>query len=492
MHQPPVVSSKPTDPPHRYPGALLPCCVLLLLLGAGGCEGSGDGGEPAGLPVALCGMGEYTLLDPATQGLGRPIQHEQHELFGNLTSSALDVLLSTAGFGALTPVPHGAAIFRFRYTTQDRGRPVEATGLIGIPRPEPAPAEPWPVALFLHGFAGAADPCAPSADETIGPALTALIAANGFLTVAPDYIGMNGLGAASTAPHAPLVGEQVALGSWDALRAGLALLDGELADEISGTRGEPLVIWGGSQGGHAALFVELYGGYYAPEIPVSAVIATSPALDLRAIVEEGIRSAVGQDFEEHGIPAALSALALVGMRRWYGVPESMHGVLTNREPYFIADRVEEVLEPTGDECEVQADFEASAIEEIYEAGFIDAVLDGDWASLQPWTCFVEENSASRTAVRRRRDTPVLTVFGEADPLVIPQHQYAGFDAMCEAGWALDFLECEAAPHGETTLWSIPDQLAWLRLRLDKVPLSADELCQRQPPTRCLGTPEDLP
>lgn len=443
-------------------------------------------------PVALCGMAGYPLLDPVADGLGQPVHHEPTALFAGLPAEVLNAMLVSAGFEALTPVPHGVSVYRFRYTTQDRGQKIESTGLIGIPRSATPPAKPWPLALFLHGFAGPDDPCAPSGTDTIGPAVTSLVAANGFITISPDYIGLNGLGAPSDVPHASLIGEQVALGSWDALRAGLTLIDGPLSTEITGERGSQLVVWGHSQGGHAALFVELFGEYYAPEFPVDAVVAASPALDLRAVIAEGMKAAVGQDLGAVTVPATVSALTLVGMRRWYEVPDSMHGVLTNNEPYFIADRAEAALVLTGDECVVQAELEADTIEDVYEPGFIQSVLAGDWSSLQPWTCFIEENSPVWATLPRLRDTPVLTVFGELDPLIIPVHQYPAFDALCDAGWTLDFFECGSAPHGESSLWSIPDQLDWLKRRLAGEPLPAGERCQRQPPVRCLGTPADVP
>ena len=216
-----------------YPSTTM--IALALLLGA--CDkGEQDSADPVvqgpPLPVDLCSSTGYTLLRAAD--LGQPVDWDENDRF-DLESSALDGLLTLAGFESLTPVSYGLRLYKYRYTTQDRGVQVEATGMIAFPAHlEAAPSEPWPVALMLHGFAGANDACAPSADSLIGPVQPALLAANGFVVIAPDYIGMNGMGAGSTAHHAPQVGEQVAIGSWDALRAGLALVRGELADEIEG------------------------------------------------------------------------------------------------------------------------------------------------------------------------------------------------------------------------------------------------------------------
>ena len=85
-------------------------------------------------------------------------------------------MITLAGFEELTPVSHGVELHRYRFTTQDRGQAIEATGMLAFPAHlDDEPSEPWPVALLLHGFAGAWDACAPSADALIGPAQPALL-----------------------------------------------------------------------------------------------------------------------------------------------------------------------------------------------------------------------------------------------------------------------------------------------------------------------------
>ncbi len=436
---------------------------------------------PPALPVAHCGLDSYEPLQLAD--VGEPLYWDRIETF-DLTAEGLDALLTLAGFEALTPVPNGVVAFRFRYTTQDRGQPTEATGMIAVPgHLDGEPAEPWPVALLLHGYAGAWDACAPSGDDLIGPAVPALLAAQGFVVVAPDYIGMNGMGAASTAPHAPLVGEQVAIGSWDAYRAGRDLLRGELADELVGTLRDDLVIWGASQGGHAAFFVEAAGPYYAPEFDVVGVVAASPAHDQVSVVADAM--------DHWSDSTGLAALALVGMWRWYGVPDDLTSLLTNEEPYFFADAVVELLEGVGDECEFDLEFEieVDAVEDIYTQSFIDAVRTEDWHAIEPWSCFLRENSVSSSSIERLRDTPLLTVYGELDTLVVPGLQEADFEHLCDGGWTLQQLRCLGAPHAETTLWSLNEQVDWLRDRLAGEPLA--ESCVFNEPVCCSASPVDV-
>jgi hypothetical protein len=429
--------------------------------------------EVPDLPVAQCGA-PYDLLPRGTTG--DALSWEEIRAF-ELPAAELDIMVSLAGFSALTPIPHGVRLFRFRYTTQDQGQAVEATGMIGLPQPQEWPTEPWPVALAMHGFAGASDACAPSEDSLIGPMQIALLAGKGFVTVAPDFIGMNGRGAASTRPHAPLLGEQVAIGSWDAVRAARALLAEDLEPLLPGDPRDDLVIWGASQGGHAAFFTELIGPYYAPEENVRGVVAASPAHDLRAVVEDGLQA--------WAPTTGLSALALIGWRRWYDEPESMHGVITNDEPYFLADTAEGLIEAAGDECVFEGEFVGDAVTDVYEPAFVDAVLAGDWGAIEPWSCYLAANSVGETAVPRLSETPILTVYGERDELVLPPVQRPDWEGLCDGGWTLEHLECAGADHPETTLFSIPEQLAWLRARIDGEPLTNP--CVWTEPVCCEGS-----
>ncbi len=465
---------------------LAPARSACLFLALASChpDDNGDSADAGpDLPVNLCADASYSLL-PAAQ-LGAAVDWEQNEGF-DLTAEALDTLLTLAGFSSLTPVPNGVRLYTFRYTTQDRGVQVEATGMIGVPAHlDSEPDEPWPVALMLHGFAGANDACAPSADSLIGPAQPALLAANGFVVVAPDYIGMNGMGAGSTAHHAPLVGEQVAIGSWDALRAGLALLQGDLAEEYQGELRDDVIVWGASQGGHAALFTELAGPYYAPEFDVAGVAASAPAHSLVSVITHAMA--------EYSDPTALAALTLVGMRRWYGEPSDLTGLLTNEEPWYFADNVEEALMGEMEECEPDIDFDPETIDsvdDIYTEPFIEAMLAGDWDALDPWSCFLHESSLSSSSIPRLRDTPVLAVYGSEDTLVVPAYQEEDFALLCEQGWSLERIECAQAPHAEGTLWSLPAQLDWLRERLAGTPRDPEGICVWNEPVCCPATPKE--
>lgn len=175
-------------------------------------------------PHALCDMPAYDLLPPGS--LGDLVTFEPIPLL-TLDADTINALLDSFGFSAMSPVPYGANTYRYRYTTQDRGQQIEATGLMAFPANKDPFTDPLPILLYQHGTSGFSDPCAPSADENLlemgalGPAFSSL----GFVVIAPDYIGMTGFGDPATVKHGYLVGEQTAIGAWDAVRGGLELLE---------------------------------------------------------------------------------------------------------------------------------------------------------------------------------------------------------------------------------------------------------------------------
>ena len=460
--------------------------ISALPLNLGQCEGDDDDtptpapdyGPP--LPLAACDMAPYELAPRAE--VGQLVEWEEVPGF-NLTAEEVDALLEEAGYTQLSPVPYGCRVFRYRYTTQDRGVVLEATGLFGIPANADLPEEPLPNALYLHGTTGFSDPCAPSNSDTYpdGPAQAALVASLGFVAVAPDYIGMNGFGEGSETEHAYLVGEQAAIGSWDAMRAGKTLLEdilppGQLESD------DRVVIWGGSQGGHAALFTELYGPYYAPEFNVVAVSAMVPPSTLPPLVVRGL--------EFYNDTTTTLVAGMTAMREWYDHPADLTEVFTNDDPYYLADNAYDYVYPQ-EECNPGEGLDADEVSDIYTQGFIDAVLAEDWDAVAPWGCFFEENSVATSSVAPLRFVPTLMIYSEDDELVWTDTQVDDFDRLCAQGYQLEYLECQDAGHTDGALWSLPYQLDFINARLAGEPIDEDALCVRTPPVCCPASPEDV-
>ena len=176
-------------------------------------------------------------------------------------------------------VPAGAQAWRLLYTTtRTDGTPTVASALVMVS--SQAAASPRPVWAWTHGTTGFATGCAPSllkAPFANVPALPEMLAA-GWAFVATDYAG---LGTAGAQPY--LIGEGQARSALDAVRA---------ARQLPGLSLSPrTVVWGHSQGGHAALWTGALAPTYAPEVEVAGVAALAPASDLpglMAAVQEGV------------------------------------------------------------------------------------------------------------------------------------------------------------------------------------------------------------
>jgi len=163
-------------------------------------------------------------------------------------------------------VPRGAKAWRILYTTsREDGSLVPASAIVMVSAQAPTPI---PVVAWAHATTGIATCCGPSVRRPfIGvPALRELLD-QGWAYVAADYVGLGPAG-----KHGYLVGREEAYSVLDAVRA---------AHQIAGAFDIRTVIWGHSQGGHAALWSGMLAPHYAPELNVLGVAALAPASDLR-------------------------------------------------------------------------------------------------------------------------------------------------------------------------------------------------------------------
>ena len=165
--------------------------------------------------------------------------------------------------------------------TAVNGRDIAVSGVVIAPD-DKGPRGGRVVVTWAHGTAGLADLCAPSkqtdiasgAASTSGPAgfgaampyvQTFLDA--GYVVAATDYEGLGTPGL-----HPFLVGESEGRGVLDAARAARGLK----AANASNTA----LVFGHSQGGHAALFAGELAASYAPGLRVLGVVAAAPAPDV--------------------------------------------------------------------------------------------------------------------------------------------------------------------------------------------------------------------
>lgn len=373
----------------------------------------------------------------------------------------LDVWLSLNGLGWLTPTQYNVSTWRIRYTTQDRGVETEATALVSIPVVS-AETELGTV-LWTHPTAGFEDMCAPSTGAVEGLAPPIVSAARGYVAVAPDYLGLNGIGDDAADPHPWIVGEPTAIASIDALRAVDAWLPTSgLQARIDRSR---IVYWGWSEGGYAALISDRYAPSHAPEYAPIGVISAVPPLDIVGQVREGLGAAT---------PAtAAGALILYQHSVWYrqsGLDAAVHADV-------LAALPSELAASCGSWPAVDA---ATAVTDIYTDEFIGAMTGG--ADFDPWTCLLERSSLPTPAVPYTGTAPVLLVTAAADDLVPEAAERAAIPALCDEGYTLEHISCDGAAHGEAPVLTLADQLAWMDARMAGEPVAGG--CAATAPVSC--------
>jgi pimeloyl-ACP methyl ester carboxylesterase len=173
-------------------------------------------------------------------------------------------------------LPAGVRGWRILYaTTVDDTTP--ATAVATVFAPADPPAGPRPVIVWEHGTTGLLQKCMPSLVSlpTKGIPERNRIVMAGWVVVATDYSF-----AEKGGPHPYLIGEAEARAALDSVRA---------ARQISElTLDKRMVVWGHSQGGHAALWTGIVGPRYAPDLEVCGVAAIAPAANIKNILEMNV------------------------------------------------------------------------------------------------------------------------------------------------------------------------------------------------------------
>lgn len=296
-------------------------------------------------------------------------------------------------------VPAGTRAWRILYATTDgNGRPATASAIVMVS--ERAPSGPRPVISWTHGTTGAATGCAPSLlahPFANVPALPALLE-QGWIYLATDYAGLGTAG-----PHPYLIGEGEARSTLDAVRA--------LRHVQGVTPGRATVVWGHSQGGHAALWTGILAPSYAPDVELLGVAAIAPASDLRPLLEAAQHTPVGR---------ILSAYVL----RSYGAIHddvALHGYASAPKRLLARDMARRCLAGPG------------ALLLVGEALLAGGTLFATPPSTGPLGARLAQDTPSRAI-----GVPLLVAQGAADELVLPGVQARFVRERCAAGQALEY------------------------------------------------------
>jgi pimeloyl-ACP methyl ester carboxylesterase len=196
-------------------------------------------------------------------------------------------------------VPPADAVWRILYHSRTIYQADIAVSGYAVVPSGTAPSGGFPVIAWAHGTSGFARPCAPSLfsnEDSTGvylmPDLTDYLSA-GFAVAATDY---QGLGAPGPAPY--LLGLSAGQDVLDAAKAALQIPGAHLSHTV--------IIYGHSQGGHAALFAGQLAPSYAPSLHVIGTVAAAPATGLSLIMSVGFNPKSGNGILAYSLPTAWS------------------------------------------------------------------------------------------------------------------------------------------------------------------------------------------
>jgi uncharacterized membrane protein HdeD (DUF308 family) len=327
-------------------------------------------------------------------------------------------------------IPKQWRAWRILYTTtRDESTPAVASGLVIAS--DHLPAGPRPVIAWAHGTTGVASHCAPTLlpsrwNADVIPGIDRVLG-RGWVIVATDYVGLGTPG-----PHPYLIGQGQARSVLDSVRAARHMRQLSL--------GRATVVWGHSQGGHAALWAGILAPTYAPDVNVVAGAALAPAGDLKALVEEVKHTLEGRvlgayiltaysdiypdvSFDHYVRPAA-RVLVREAADRCLDLPEAIPSVVTavlSRQPIYAADPLSGAL--------------GRRLAQNTPTGSIKA--------------------------------PLLIAQGLDDHLVLPSVQRSYISRLCHSGQSVEYRTYRRRDH-LSLIWPgsplIPHLLAWTQAR----------------------------
>ena len=295
-------------------------------------------------------------------------------------------------------LPAGLRGWRILYTTTVDDR-TPATAVASVFAPINSPAGPRPVIAWEHGTTGLLQKCMPSLISSPSEGIPGRerIAAAGWAVVATDYSF-----AEKDGPHPYLIGEGEARATLDAVRAARQMP--ELTLDMR------MVVWGLSQGGHAALWTGIVGPRYAPELEILGVAAIAPATDIRKIIEVNVP-----------IDKRFGAYLALAYSRFY--PDIKFEQAIRPEALEAARQMVSL-------CEFLPTEDAERIETLAETFNGPALATSSNKALQTR---LEQNAPDEPI-----QAPVVVAQGLSDFVVPPSVTSAWVDRRCAAGQRIEY------------------------------------------------------
>ena len=337
--------------------------------------------------------------------------------------------------------PLGASAYRILYRSVGmHGEPIAVSGVIIVPA-GPAPEHGRPVVAWAHPTSGVAPRCAPSLALFLFRQIQGLrlMLERGYVVAATDYPGLGTPG-----PHPYLVGTSEAHAVIDSVRAARGL--------TQAGAGRDFVVWGHSQGGHAALFTGILTHTYAPDLRLLGVAAAAPATDLAALLTD--------DFNTDG-GRSLTAMTLWSWSRVYGA--SLDAVLAPAAVANVNIIASECVESLFDLIEHRV--AARPLRKRF-------LTVENITQVQPWRHLLAVNTPGPLP----QSTPLFLAQGTNDNLVVPAVTEAYRQRQCAAGSRVQFFSMPGVGHGFAARDSAGAAVEWMAGRFAHQP--APDNCSR--------------
>ncbi|MEW6437755.1 MAG: alpha/beta fold hydrolase [Pseudomonadota bacterium] len=330
---------------------------------------------------------------------------------------------------AMAGAPLGAAAWRVLYrSTSFDGKPILVSGVVIVPQGAPPPGG-RPIVAWAHPTTGIVPHCAPSLALFFFQQVQGLrtMVRDGYVVAATDYPGLGTPG-----PHPYLVGLSEARAVVDSVR---------VARTMPGAGGgNRYVVWGHSQGGHAALFTGLISKSYAPELTLLGVAAAAPASELGALMDDDLDSPAGKN---------ITAMTLWSWQRVYDAPMSK----------VVDPRAMPAIDRLAQEC-IEGPWDLSArkrTEKPLEHHFLTVAHPDD---VEPWRALLAKNTPGPVPA----DIPVFLAQGLDDEVIWPKVTQAYFDTLCKSGSKARLFLMPGVGHGAAAMKSALDAITWMTAR----------------------------
>jgi acetyl esterase/lipase len=206
------------------------------------------------------------------------------------------------------------------------------------------------------------------------------------------------------------------------------------------------VVWGESQGGHAALWTGQRARAYAPDLDLLGVAAAAPPTDL----VENLRG--GSD---PSVRAFLTAFTAYSWSQHYGAPLASLG---NRQTQGIITRLaQNNCVELGKKPKLGAVLGVMALR--------SSLKNVDLGSIRPWSDLARTNSVPA----RNPGVPVLITQNPADKIVSPAVTRAFVAKMCRSGARLRFESVNGQGHETSAHDATVLTMQWIASRFAGAP-----------------------